>query len=291
MSKAGPGTAHLGRDVAAAMAFADLDAMVQAEKRERAERAADNERRQIIVLEEQRIQNRYALFRAGRPCDGEERVSIPVHIGLCSRLFAGSHSVGMLAARGTRLGVIVCHPWGPLGGSFNDFHVQTVVHAFRHVTTLRINFRTGLDFGYGAESDVRAACDYLLGSIEAPPDRLLLVGYSYGALVVAGAAPHIDACAAFAMLAPPLGVTTPLFGPCRQPEVTAAKSRKSKLALMGTFDQFCRKERFEEWAEGLEAPAEYHLVTGRDVVHVSCCGDTSCNNHPRKQLVHHFNVR
>ena len=276
--------------IMSADALAKLDALVQAEKLERQQREAETVRQEAVFAQENKARMLYAVLRSQGAIDGEDRVLIPVPAGLCGRLFAGGRCKGMLAARGTSLGVIVCHPWGPLGGSMHDMHILTIVQAFQAVTTLRFNFRTGLDCGYGACADLRAACDYLLHAIDDPPERLLLVGYSYGSLVVAETAPDIEACSAFAMLAPPLGVMKPLFG-ARRPDVAAARSRKPKLALLGTHDQFCTKERFNEWASTLAQPAAADIVYGREVVHSSCCGDQKCDSNHRRQLVHHFNVR
>ena len=177
--------------IMSADALAKLDALVQAEKLERQQREAETVRQEAVFAQENKARMLYAVLRSQGAIDGEDRVLIPVPAGLCGRLFAGGRCKGMLAARGTSLGVIVCHPWGPLGGSMHDMHILTIVQAFQAVTTLRFNFRTGLDCGYGACADLRAACDYLLHAIDDPPERLLLVGYSYGSLVVAETAPDI----------------------------------------------------------------------------------------------------
>ena len=271
-------------------ALSALDALVQSEKRQRAEASAAKERHEVARRDMEELQDLLALSRSRRPYSCEERVSIPVVAGTCAGVICGRKCAGMLAARATRLGVVVCHPFGPLGGSMYDPHVLAIVKSLRHVTTLRLNFRTGLDCGYSASNDVKAACKYLLHSIESPPERLLLVGYSYGALVVADAAPSIAECGAFALIAPPLGITFPMFGP-RQPQETAAACPKPKLALMGTHDQFCSASRFEAWASTLALPAEYEIVLGREVAGRPCCHDAHCGSELTRRLpVHHFNM-
>ena len=136
--------------IMSADALAKLDALVQAEKLERQQREAETVRQEAVFAQENKARMLYAVLRSQGAIDGEDRVQIPVPAGLCGRLFAGGRCKGMLAARGTSLGVIVCHPWGPLGGSMHDMHILTIVQAFQAVTTLRFNFRTGLDCGYGA---------------------------------------------------------------------------------------------------------------------------------------------
>ena len=39
----------------------------------------------------------------------------------------------MLVQPGARVGVIVAHPWGPLGGSMHDIVVGTAVNLFAEV--------------------------------------------------------------------------------------------------------------------------------------------------------------
>lgn len=203
----------------------------------------------------------------------------------------GKSTPGILADRASRLAVVVCHPWGPLGGSMWDMNVGCLIDIFARakVTTLRFDFRTGLDFGVGAAADLRAACDFLLNGplVPSPPDKLLLIGYSFGALVVSEVAPTIDACSAFCLVAPPLGAAGALYGPRRERAFAAlSSSTKPKLALLGTHDQFCKQSRFETWAEGLQQPAEARLMHGSMVT--DACASGCEHSHARR--IHHINV-
>ena len=119
------------------------------------------------------------------------------------------------------------------------------------------------------------------------PRKSAMAAHAHSA---AGQTPLAGLLTSSRLLAPPLGVMKPLFG-ARRPDVAAARSRKPKLALLGTHDQFCTKERFNEWASTLAQPAAADIVYGREVVHSSCCGDQKCDSNHRRQLVHHFNVR
>lgn len=258
------------------MATADLlalDKLVLAEKQQRVDRQLQAERQWSKVVAAQR-----------GALKGEEHVVMSVlpTNACCGR---GTRIQGLLAPRATKVGVIVCHPFPPLGGCMHDINVVTAVRAFEHVTTLRFDFRTGLDGGASSRDDLRAACDFLLNAVEAPPERLILVGYSYGSLIVADVAPTVDECSAFVLLAPPLGVKLPLVGP-RAPEVAAARSSKPKLALLGDADQFCGQARFDKWASTLRAPADHHILLGREI-EVGCCGEHS---RKRRLPVHHLNI-
>ena len=261
----------------------ELEALVRAEKQQR----LNNElaRKKSAEDEEKRSRLRaiasasYAKTRMG----DEEFVMIPVRNGAC----CGKATPGLLADRATRLAVIVCHPWGPLGGSMFDLNLSVLLDPFTRagVTTLRFNFRTGLDCGMGAAADLRAACEYLLTSTKpSPPTKLLLVGYSYGSLVVAEVAPTIDACCAFALVAPPLGTLLPLYGLRGDPTQLAARSTKPKLALIGSHDQFCSAKRFEAWSGPLAQPCESHIMHGPEVVQQCHSG---CEHRKTMPIAHH----
>ena len=168
---------------------------------------------------------------------------------------------GLLADRSTQLAVVICHPWGPLGGSMHDVCVSEIAREFEvaGVTTLRINFRTGIGRGHSAAGDVRGACS-LLSSLDVPPRRILLVGYSYGSMVVADVADSIAEVVAFAIVAPPLGAAAPLFFG-RDVMRRAQQSAKPKLALIGNADQFCSERRFTVFARNMSAPAQSQVVS------------------------------
>ena len=277
-----------------------LDQAVQREKQERAARELyEQEQRLRAVL----LGSSYSQS----PLAEEERVRIPVKKkggGGSSFCFCGGsskkHIDGLLAQRASSLGVICCHPWGPVGGSMYDPNVVYVLNSFKSCTTLRFNFRSGIDFGITAANDLRDAIDYMLSAIESPPQRVLLVGYSYGSLVVADVAPEHDQVVAFAMLMPPLGVKSFLMGPPllrEDPTERARASPKPKLMVIGTHDQFCTRERFERWANTLQQPARSVVMQGPLVEERGCggCGHDHDHGHgeslvERRQPVDHFNA-
>jgi alpha/beta superfamily hydrolase len=243
------------------------------------------ERRERIEREQWEQKRRKMLSVARRqPMEGEEEItfSVPGGGGCC----LSRSCRGLLALRATRLGCIVCHPWGPLGGSMFDPNVATVLQAFGNISTLRFNFRSGLDCGLSSAADLRAAIKYML-SLEAAPEQLIVIGYSYGSLVVAEVAPEHEAVSAFAMIAPPLGVSGLLYGPLRKPREFAKRSPKPKLALIGGSDQFCSAERFEAWAAGLASPASFCVMEG-PLERTECCGGAHVRSVPRPIM--HQNV-
>ena len=259
-----------------AQQFADEEI---ATKRRQVEEQQAHER---AMLKQQRIHS----FMRGA-ADGEVVVTFPP-LSESHRATSCCNDVdGLLADRSTGLAAVVCHPWGPLGGALNDVCVSTVVSMLGEVglTTLRLNFRSGIGRGHGAAEDVRGACAFLR-SLEVPPRKIVLIGYSYGSLVVADVADAIAEVAAFAMLAPPLGAASALFL-FRDVTRRAAASPKPKLAVVGEADQFCSRRRFESFAATLREPRTCHVLS--DPSAPAACCDSGCG-HDHRTAVHHFNV-
>ena len=264
----------------------ELERLVAEEKQQRDAALAEQQRQAEEEAQRRRLIAINTACYLKRPLDGEERVSIPVRNGGSC---CGNHTPGLLGDRGTNVAVVICHPWGPLGGSMYDFNVAVLVDLFVRgagITTLRFAFRTGLDFGYSSAADLVAACDYLLNYAPTPPEKLILVGYSYGSLVVADVAPSLPACCAFCLVAPPLGTLVPLFGPRGDITAAAQRSDKAKLAVVGDRDAFCRVARFEDWASELAEPAESKVMTGPEF-YQDC--QSGCS-HLRRQPINHHNV-
>jgi hypothetical protein len=110
------------------------------------------------------------------------------------------------------LAAVVLHPHPQHGGDM-DNHVVTAVAAAlagRGATTIRFNFRgtgasTGIHAGgHGEASDARAA---VVAAHEAAPEaKLILVGYSFGAMIAAAIAAEVDP-AALILISPPVGMS------------------------------------------------------------------------------------
>ena len=231
-------------------------------------------------------QRRLRLFMRGAT-EGETTVTFPPLSEAGAATSCCDDTYGLLADRSTCLAAVVCHAWGPLGGSTYEPTVSEIVSvlSLAGLTTLRFKFRSGVGRGHSAGDDVRGACAFLR-SLDAPPRRILLVGYSYGACVVADVADSIKHVAAFALVSPPLGAASALFL-CRDVTREAVASGKPKLAVMGEHDQFCSPQRFAAFAESLSPPRTYHLL--RDERGGACCA-SGCGHHRHQPRVHHFNV-
>jgi alpha/beta superfamily hydrolase len=151
------------------------------------------------------------------------------------------------------LAVIVTHPWGPLGGNMNNNVVLGVVFWFQRlkVTTLRFDFcGSQIGRGYRQVEQVKEAADFLLtgqfSRSSNPPNRILLVGYSYGSIVSASASCDIPEVVGVASIAPPLGVRHWLFLFNGNYHLEQARKRGNvpQLMVMGSEDNFTSERVF-----------------------------------------------
>lgn len=155
---------------------------------------------------------------------------------------------------GGKVGVVVLHPWGPMGGSYDDPHVTTVARYFGGFgcATCRVNFRNGFSRGEGSVLDAVAAADLLL-SLESI-DGVLVVGYSYGSCVAMRAAERVEKLVGWVALNPPLDYAWFLYF-CNWSHLTVAKTLVAhKLLVHATEDVFCSNATFDAFAEGLQSP-------------------------------------
>ena len=95
------------------------------------------------------------------------------------------------------LWAILCHPHPLYGGNMDDAIVRIVEKALasQRISTLRFNFRgTGFsegkhDDGNGEVEDLRSIYDWVADSYK--PEKIIIAGYSFGAVIAAKAAPQI----------------------------------------------------------------------------------------------------
>lgn len=253
-----------------------------------AKEEADYEAEQVKREAMRRLYNTSVSSSAA---EGEEamRFAVPAGASCCG---CARSCQGFLADRSTSVAAIVCHPWGPLGGSYSDINVVGLVDLLGRVgglTTLRFNFRTGLGRGQASADDVRGAWAYLQ-SLDSPPAKLLLVGYSYGAAVCADVAPSLaPSLAGLVLVSPPLG----WFGLgclfCGRNVTRRAQSglvATPKLLLVGADDQFCGQATFEAFARGCRGPTEWHVVRGEAAEGACAHGERGCCT----TKAHHFNM-
>jgi uncharacterized protein len=173
-----------------------------------------------------------------------------------------------ICRRPSKLAVVVAHPWGPLGGNLHNPLVRAVVLYFQrwNVTTVRYNLAS-CQIGWG-HRQVKQTVDLVesimngghdLMEIEAgspaaarappppPPQYIMLVGYSYGALVVASAAADLaHVVVGVVQIAPPWGVQHWLFMFAHHHHERRANSStiRRRLCIQGQVDNFTSESVF-----------------------------------------------
>lgn len=174
-----------------------------------------------------------------------------------------SKAPGLLAYnKHSDLGVVITHPWGPLGGNLHNNVVSAAAFFFQKfgITTLRFNF-VGWQLSrgtYQVEQVVEAA-NYLLHNLgegeegeenqattTKRPKHILLVGYSYGSLISASASAKIPECIGQVSIAPPLSVKHWLLLFNSDYHVDQAKQRGDlpRLYVIGDRDNFTAESDF-----------------------------------------------
>lgn len=155
---------------------------------------------------------------------------------------------------------LVTHPHPLYGGSMHNNVVSALVRAAgaAGLAALRFNFRgvgksTGsFADGVGEVRDVIAAAQWLRGQAEAP---LVLLGYSFGALVASNAANGLLPVAAGVFVGFPL-----VLG-----ELSPWPEQAGPLRLIaGDQDQFTDIARLRRHAEGLGARGSFLAIKGSD---------------------------
>ena len=160
-----------------------------------------------------------------------------------------------------RGGVVVCHPNPLYGGEMdNPVVVAASEAAFAEgFQTLRFNFRgvggsEGIHAdGIGEQDDVRAAIEFL--SSRGDRSSLILVGYSFGAMVGLPVAIEDARVKGVVAIAPPLEMYD--FGFLKG-------SKKDKLVIVGNRDLYCPVGRLEEFYQLLEDPKSLVVIQGAD---------------------------
>jgi alpha/beta superfamily hydrolase len=183
----------------------------------------------------------------------------------------------------SNLAVIVTHPWKPLGGNMHNNVVVAACLYFQHlgITTARFDFVGLYGRGYGHVQQVQEVAELLLSgkaascsssssnnrrstssssSSSKPPQSILLVGYSYGALITGSASAEIPQCIGTVSIAPPFAVSCWLLFFNSQHHLNQAAKRGrnndasssnfvGRLFVIGDNDNFTSESAFREVLE------------------------------------------
>lgn len=155
-----------------------------------------------------------------------------------------------------KIAVLMLHPHPQYGGEMDNHVVTSVCAAMaqRGAATMRFNFRGAgcsegaYDGGRGEADDARAAAAHLRA--QAPNARLLLAGYSFGAMIAAAVADDV-APDALVLVSPPTGATAmPALDPLRR-----------TLLVTGELDGVAPPAPLRQLASDT---CEVHVVAGAD---------------------------
>ncbi len=182
-----------------------------------------------------------------------------------TRIFfaAGQLKLEGMMSSGGRLGAVVCHPHPLYGGSMDNNVVHAAAGTLQRSgwTTLRFNFR-GVGRSQGSPGDgtqevedVTAAIMFLNEQGGIPPERTVLVGYSYGAWVGLRALERNQTILGWVAIAPPVGIWDFSF---------AAGIAGKKLILAGDRDEFCPPRALNDFFDSLQEPKECRILQGAD---------------------------
>ncbi len=157
-------------------------------------------------------------------------------------------------------GVVLCHPHPLYGGEMNNNVVVAVsrVLSERGIAAFRFNFRgVGLsegvfDDGVGEQDDLRAALAALAELPEVNPDRLGVMGYSFGGMVALAAGKSCEQVQAIAAVSPVItpGLMQGLVKPA--------------YFICGTNDHVVSTDLLIREAEGMVPPGQVEIIRGVD---------------------------
>ncbi len=160
-------------------------------------------------------------------------------------------------------GVVLCHPHPLHGGDMDNNVVEGITTALeeRQIAVLAFNFR-GVgrsqgthDRGNGEVDDALAAARCLAGNPAVDRDRIVIAGYSFGAVVALRAAARDEGFRAVALVACP---TRSL----ESPEVQAIG--QPILFVHGDMDSVVQMDQFKSLVQRFQQPTEVEVLPGAD---------------------------
>jgi len=157
-------------------------------------------------------------------------------------------------------GVVLCHPHPLYGGDMDNNVILAVSRALtgEGIACLRFNFRgvgrSGGSFagGTGEKDDARAALSFLARREEIDPDRIGILGYSFGGMVALSAGARSDAVKALAAVSPVVPAGVP--GDCVKP----------KFIVCGSEDKMIPSPAILEEAAKMAGPKTVEVISGAD---------------------------
>lgn len=160
-------------------------------------------------------------------------------------------------------GGVVCHPHPQYGGSMFNNVVESALEAMWRLNwaTLRFNFR-GVgqsqgehSGGSGEAADAVAAVRFIAGELGLNTQRIVLAGYSFGAMTAINAASSLRDLAALILIALPL----------RMADADGLKQLNVPVVLAGgDSDNYCPRVQLQALYDALGSRAQMKIINGAD---------------------------
>jgi len=160
-------------------------------------------------------------------------------------------------------GAVVCHPHPLYGGSMLDVVVEAILKAMWAIdcATLRFNFRGvgnsegEYDEGRGEARDAEAAVKYIAGLRGIQRGKVILAGYSFGAMAAISAAAQMPEVTTVVAVAPPI-LSDGLA------QLIALKKRL--VVVAGEQDRYCPPAQLEVLRNALIGLIRLKIIPGAD---------------------------
>jgi alpha/beta superfamily hydrolase len=160
-------------------------------------------------------------------------------------------------------GAVVCHPHPLYGGSMHNNVVEAALEAMWRLgwATLRFNFR-GVgqsegehSGGTGEADDAAAAVRFLARELVISSQKIVLAGYSFGAMAALNAASRLTDLGGLMLIALPLRMT----------DADALQQFKAPIILAaGDHDNYCQPAQLQAIHQALGSRAQLKIIHGAD---------------------------
>ncbi|HEY96185.1 MAG TPA: alpha/beta hydrolase [Dehalococcoidia bacterium] len=160
-------------------------------------------------------------------------------------------------------GVVVAHPFPPMGGTMQNGVVTAIWQALASegIAALRFNFRGvgqsqgSFNEGVGERDDVRAALDVAFTTEGMDVNRIGLAGYSFGAMMSVPVALRDERVKCLAVVSAPLSEDN---------WTKLDEYRKPHLVVVGENDDMVPIDLFRSQMEKESDFGHYHIIVGGD---------------------------
>jgi uncharacterized protein len=160
-------------------------------------------------------------------------------------------------------GAVVCHPHPLYGGAMYNNVVEAALEAMWRLgwATLRFNFRGVGESegehsgGIGEADDAVAAVWFLADDLALSAQRIVLAGYSFGAMAAMSAMPKLSDLGGLVLIALPL----------RMRETNTLQQFNAPVILVaGDRDNYCPPAQLQALHQTLGSSAQLKIITGAD---------------------------